>query len=466
MVESLLKNASFLVLVLAIGIAIPVQAQTTGDAPADGAADAAGGAALAEPEPEVSDEDDDAEPGSESGSALGQAAATPAPTSAPTVAEDLEEATAETETPAAAARPAASEEASEGGEASTADRLAQAVPTAGVPWSMPISFGNNMTVNTLSEASQPSYDPFFQLTFLGAFRWNFGKGLLIGIQQGANLELTAHEASINSSLTTYPRTLDWQDTRLDATYSLPWSPLGIGITTQLALFMPTSKFSRASGRALGISPLLFLVKAFPVAQGLIFTGLWRYTGWTGDLHAVENPDARQRPCATDQSADGTGQNFVPCNTGANPIRHSNSATLGVTFLPVAGLAFSASYGGFWRRAEHASAFELGPEDGVITNGGTASDGESTSRNQRPFQNLSIGVSYDISSYLTIGLSYNTFSSWYNPNGSVRQPFYNVDSTFNLSLQFRPDFLATELRANRESESAEETARRHRSVLAF
>ncbi|MCB9614459.1 MAG: hypothetical protein H6722_18630 [Sandaracinus sp.] len=448
-----MKNSSLLVLVLALGAALPVRAQTE-DAPADStSADSAGPAVaaegLAEPEPEVSDSESE-----ESGTALGQAAP-----SNPSVDEDLEDAAREGE-PAAVTTPHERDHEvtdEENGEPSTADRLAQAVPTAGVPWSMPLSFSTNFTANTFSKDSQLTYDPYHQLSLLAGFRWRFDS-LLVGIQQGVNFETTAHQGSINSSITTYARELQWTDTRLDATYSLPWSPLGVGITTQLALFLPTSKFSRASGRVLGISPLLFLSKGFAVAEGLILQGAYRYTGWTGNVHAVRAPDGygtttESVQCPVGEVQDGT-QTLRRCNTGANPIRHQSSATLAVTILPVSGLAFSVSYGGLWFRALHA------PGADIQTDTGTVHIEESSSTNRRIFHNFSLSVSYDITPYLTAGLSYGTFTSWFDTDSGVRNPFYNVDSTISVNVQFRPDFLATELRANREREAAEETARRH------
>ncbi|MCB9618601.1 MAG: hypothetical protein H6724_04010 [Sandaracinus sp.] len=440
-----MKNSSLLVLVLALGAALPVRAQTE-DAPADStSADSAGPAVaaegLAEPEPEVSDSESE-----ESGTALGQAAP-----SNPSVDEDLQDAAREGEPAAAATTPRDREVTDEdNGEPSTADRLAQAVPVAGVPWSMPLSFATTVTANTFSKNAQPTYDPYHQMSLLAGFRWRFDS-LLLGIQQGVNFETTAHQASINSSITTYARELQWTDTRLDATYTLPWRPLSLGITTQLALFLPTSKFSRASGRVLGISPLLFLSEAFPVMEGLVVQGAWRYTGWTGNVHAVEDPNPNL--CLSGESEDGQ-QALRRCNTGANPVRHQNSATIGLTILPLPGLAFSLSYGGLWFRVVRP-----GPAD-YSTVAGTTTLPASTQTNRRIFHNFSASVSYDITSYLTVGLSYGTFTQWFDTDTGVRNPFYNVDSNIAVNVQFRPDFLATELRANREREAAAETARRH------
>lgn len=469
MVESLLKNASLLVLVLALGAALPVRAQTgdapAGDAPgADDAASAESSAAsaessvaegLAEPEPEVSDEVEaprqavqpsgvEESGAEESGAALGQAA--------PTVDEDLEAAVAEGEP--ATGGGAAAEGEEEGG--STADRLAQAVPNAGLPWSMPITAGYNMSTRTLNRGAQLTYSPFMQLSLNAAFRWNFGKGLLAGIVQGMNYELSTNQGTVNAGFT-QPQTIDWPDTRLDITYTLPWKPLGVGVTTQLALFLPTSKFSRASNRALGLSPLLFVVKAFPVMQGLLVNGLWRYTGWTGDVTPVYSPNSSDRMT----TADGRD---VLANTGSMPIRHSNSAFLSVTLLPYPGFAASLSYGGVWLRRERPPGVTF--DDSVVSASGEPYElAPGDEENRFILHNFTASISYDFTSYLTLGFSYDSFTQWYDDRGKVRHPFHDENTVFRFTLQFRPDFLTASLRASRDAavtesdEAAAETVRR-------
>jgi len=441
MVESLLKNASLLVLVLALGTSLPVQAQTTGDAPAE--TPAAGGAALAEPEPEVSDEAEEAEEAAgESGTALGQAA----PTTTPTVSDDLAEATAESSAPAAGT-PASGEQPAGGEGESTADRLAQAVPNAGLPWSMPITAGYNVSTRSFNENGQLTYSPFHQLSLNAAFRWNFGSGLLAGIVQGMNYELSTNQGTVNAGFT-QPQTIDWPDTRLDVTYTLPWKPLGIGVTGQVAFFLPTSKFSRASNRALGISPLLFLVKGFPVMEGLLVNALWRYTGWTGDLQAVENPFGYE--CTL-----FGGEAQQQCHTGANPIRHSNSAFLSVTLLPISQLALSLSYGGVWLRREHAGA--TGVLEGVVTVDPDGFElGAATGRNDLRFHNFTASITYDFTSYLTLGFAYDSFTDWQDESGDVRHPFHDENTVLRFTLQFRPDFFTADLRQRRAAEAAAST----------
>ncbi|MCU0672104.1 MAG: hypothetical protein MUE69_04855 [Myxococcota bacterium] len=431
-----MKNASLLVLVLALGTSLPVHAQTTGDAPAEAPT---GGAALAEPEPEVSDEvEGAADP--ESGTALGQAA----PTTTPTVSDDLAEATAESSAPASQR----SGEQPVGGEAeSTADRLAQAVPNAGLPWSMPITAGYAVSTRTFNRNGQLTYTPFQQLSLNAAFRWNFGGGLLAGIVQGMNYELSTNQGTVNAGFT-QPQTIDWPDTRLDVTYTLPWKPLGVSIATQLALFLPTSKFSRASNRALGISPLLFVVKGFPVMEGLLVNALWRYTGWTGDLQAVENPFGYE--CTL-----FGGETQQQCHTGANPIRHSNSAFLSVTLLPISQLALSLSYGGVWLRRERAGA--TGVLEGVVTvDPDGFALGAATGRNDLRFHNFTASITYDFTTYLTLGIAYDSFTTWQDDSGDIRQPFHDENTVLRFTLQFRPDFFTADLRQRRAAEAAAAT----------
>ncbi|MEM1283230.1 MAG: hypothetical protein AAGG81_06720 [Chlamydiota bacterium] len=73
----------------------------------------------------------------------------------------------------------------------------------------------------------------------------------------------------------------------------------------------------------------------------------------------------------------------------------------------------------------------------------------------------MGFSYDVLPYMTVGFSYSTLAFYPDSDGGLENFFYNENSQFSLSLQFRPSALANQLRSARaeaaEAEAAGATA---------
>lgn len=453
-----MKNAS-LMIALALAFAAPAAAQTDElDSPAT---DDAG-----QPEPEVSEPAAQAEAPEEaeapepevssprpasgdSSATLGTAPSTPAtsPTTTPTIAEDLDEATS---SPTATTTTAAREGSDSEMPPSMAERMAQAVPTAGVPWTFPITSNNTMSFRTFRRNAQQTYDPFFQHSITVAPRWNFSSALSVGLIQTGNFEATSNDSTWLSDVfnQTFKREWTWSDTRLDALYNLPWKPLGITLAIQGTMFLPTSRGSRAAGRILGLGGFAMAIKSFPVLNGLILIGGLRYTG--NIQQNASTPAPSENFICTDPSG-----NSMVCHSGVQSFRHTTTATIFANLLPMDRFALTLSYSGVFARRVPVPEATL---DEVITpGGGPLVLAGGTETNRVIFQTLSIAIGFDITSYITTSLSYFAFGGWFGPSGNAENPLRNRNSAVTLSLQFRPDFLATELRANRARAAAEAQA---------
>lgn len=444
--ETPLKNAS-LMIALALAIAAPAAAQTDElDSPVTDAAppDAA------QPEPEVSQPEPEVSRPAESSDALGTAAPATTPTTTPTIAEDLNEATGGT---TAAAAPTGDGDEPEM-PPSMAERMAQAVPQAGVPWTFPITSNNTISFRTFRRNAQQTYDPFFQHSITVAPRWNFSSALSVGVIQTGNFEATSNDSTWLADVfnQTFKREWTWSDTRLDVLYTLPWRPGGISLAIQGTAFLPTSRGSRAAGRILGLGGFAMAIKSFPVLNGLILIGGLRYTG------NIQQNASTPAPSENYVCTDPSGNNMI-CHSGVQSIRHTTTATVFANLLPMDRFALTLSYSGVYARRVPTEDATFDPND-VVTADGTAfvlEGGQQT--NRLIFQTLSIAVGFDITSYITASLSYFAFGGWFNASGGAENPLRNRNSAVTLSLQVRPDFLATELRANRARAAQEAQAQR-------
>ncbi len=256
----------------------------TPDAPATDApaAPAAPTSPVSEPEPEL------AAPAPEGPAAALDGAGDAAEEAADEIAEETEAATSDVEQDLAdAAEEVGGADASgaargEGGDADlpeapdTSDRLASANPVVeGVQWSIPITLNTSITTRTLNPNAQLTYDPTFTWGISAAPRWQFKKvsGMSFGALFSMNQELT------ESNLTARERQLTFNNLRFDLTYGLPWRPGGVSFTPSIRLSLPTSTGARGGGNIVSPSISLLAIKAFPVANGLIFGGQAVWGSW-------------------------------------------------------------------------------------------------------------------------------------------------------------------------------------------
>jgi len=449
----------------------------------------------AEPEPEVSDEepldeqieeeldeeaeeaDDPGEPGgrgpaqdplpedptpepgpnivheAEVGGSLGQTVSTPddAVLSDEVVEEAAEEAAAE-ETRADVAEEIADGETSEN-EASTADRLAQANPNSGLPWALPITWTQSLSAGTLSRGRDLTYNPTYAWNFTAVPRWNFDNGLSLGLLQSVDIELT------QSDFTTGERQLWWGDTRLDATYTLPWKPGGTLIIPSLLISAPTSLISRAAGRYLGLGGRLLLIKPIPILGGLILGGGVSYTGWIAGSYGGSRPDSPFRCNVVNENNSGDSNSAdCPIVGGPTNVQHVLSAGLFGTLIPAAGWQINLSITGIWNIAAGTGTDCVNIDSGLV-----CLDDNSPSH-VRTLTSFGFSFGYDITTYMTLSLGYSTLAFHPDSEGEeseglpIENPFYNENSQLTLSLQFRVDGLVVHRMAkNAEAEAAAEEA---------
>ncbi len=501
------------VLALAGFVAAPALAQTNDEteateAPAETPEVAAPEAA--DPEPEVSDEEpreeaaSDPEPevsDGESADALGRAVREPS------LEEDLAEATEETEEAAAPAqddrarRPGETAEEhrrrlllgeEEPEELDPASRLAQANPTAGLPWSMPTVWAHTITARTLAPRAQTTYNPYYDQTISVRPRWNFNDTWSIGARLDLDIEFTdSGLGTAYSNPTNGNRQLYWQDMRVDTTFSKGGLPGGLVTAATMALRLPTSQFSRGADRVLGLNPSFLLMRPTPVLQGFIPGIQLSYLYWAGtsnvaqprrnDGSRIDDPGATvvsSTPGAIASARCTTAGPNGPmadgdCGDGSGVTQHQLAATVFATLIPIAKLQISLSYSSLWLKgAELADACIGGDgsgDDGVVTAGGQpVCIPDNSVTKWRIFGVFSFSIGYDVLPYLTASLSYSTLAIHPDSNGHhIENPIWNENTQLALNLQFRPSALVRLLReAEEEAEEGGEEASRPLTPTAF
>ena len=480
---------------VALSTTAVVHAQAGTDAPADeGAADVAGPAGtdeevaaepepeVAEPEPEVAEpEPEVAEPepevaapattrtSSEGAGGLGRAEER----TERTVEDDLEAAEREASGEDTAATPRRRRGGGEGGGEgddeldvgdSTADRLATANPTFGVPWSMPTFASISMTLRTLDEDGQLSYNPNVG-TFLSVRpRWNFSPALSVGYRQDLSVQLTQGE------LTHTTRELQFGDARFDVTYMLPFRPGGLMFIPSAQVRLPASKFSRVANRRLGLGPQLIVMRANPLLGGFITGFQFNYIGWIAN---GTNPRYSDDAFGTERSiyGDGSGdacrgltsaggQELGKCNVGfqdALNARHAVVLAAFATLIPFNGFQVNASFAAIPAVNPGVREDVCFDPDDVTGAMGVHCVGEDNSRDHVNWTtSFAVSVGYDVQSWLTVTLGYSTTSIHPRPRGTQDNVFWNELSNISLGLQFRPSALYSQIQSdNAEEENGDE-----------
>lgn len=513
------------VLALAGFVAAPAFAQTDDETGTDAPAETPDGVASpqpAAPEPEASDDEApaedsaDPEPRVSSGASdSGSTGSTSTGESAeglgravtePSVEEDLAEATEEATQPAGADDESAEmarlrrENARREGETEEAyrerlrrlltgeevpeeldpaARLAQANPTAGLPWSMPTVWAHTITARTLAPGAQQTYNPYYNQTISVRPRWNFNPEWSVGARMDLDIELTdSGLGSAYANPTNSNRQLYWQDLRLDATYSKGGLPGGLILAPSLGLRLPTSEFSRGQNRVLGINPSILLLRPTPLLQGFIPGIQLSYLYWAGTSNVAQprrndgasvdpsTPIVSNSPGAIASARCTTAGPNGPvadgdCGDGTGVTQHQLAATVFANLVPISKLQLSVFYSSLWLKGAQLATACIGGDgsgdDGVVTAGGEpACIPDNSVTKWRIFGVFGFSIGYDVLPYLTASISYSTLAIHPDSDGNgIENPIWNENTQLALNFQFRPSALARLLRDARAAAAAEE-----------
>lgn len=290
------------------------------------------------------------------------------------------------------------------------------------------------------QAAGKSYDPTYAWSFSLKPRWYLMDTLYVGLREDMDYELT------DSDSTTYNRQAIFSDLSASITKTKILEIAGYRLDAGARINIPISIASRANDVHLGTA--LFVNQSYDidnVLAGLQFTfdGAYTHT-WTGSNVTRLDSNGRDGVDCTLASGDPNDQEHgrATCGGGPSNISDSISLTVGASLAPIDRLSVDASFNWRWRRAR-GLADAVVPVEGAPGGEVTLSDGSDTHwRNDTTFD---VSVSYDVLDWLGLSLGFSTATSQLNPDGSSRNPFYNVDSAVYLTTAVTLDKLYTSVR---------------------
>ena len=333
-------------------------------------------------------------------------------------------------TPAPArAAPEAAPAEEDGGETQAAGQLRQEslFSDAGSrdPWrGSQIVLRNTLSALTLDPGAEQTYNEYFAMT------WSFRPWWWVSdrVFLRAQLDLT-HELT-ESDVTTDAGEALLGDLALVAggsgLYTIP--VLGVGISTDLVLTLPTSKASQGRTLMVGIGPGLGLSRSFGLLQGLVLGYNLRVTGRLFWYNTAE----RESPMVPGCSSGPAGCEAY-LNTGVrNPyLRLSQVGYVSLKALSWLGITLSVGHAIDWLH-------DLEPDANVTYQ---AVD----DANRRYLTFLELAVSFRPLEMLEVGVGYSALHPQLAPDSTYYTPFFNRYSALLLDIKLHADALVSSIR---------------------
>ena len=288
-----------------------------------------------------------------------------------------------------------------------------------VPWrGSGFTYRNVATLDSFDKDARMSWNPYYAMEFGFAARWWFDEIWSVGARFDVTRELTEADD------TTYAGEAVFHDLRLSARaskfYTIP--VVGIDLSADLILTLPTSKLSWARTLALGIGPGVSVARTFEL-QGPL-TIAYHVRG-TGNLHETTTAQYETPLIPTCISDGGGCEAFL--NTGLRNVRGRIQHGVDVSWAPLEWLGVSAAF-------EHVVdwLYPIEEEDPRI------SYQPVDATDQRHASAFGVELTFSPLPALEIGFGYETVSPQLAPDSTYYNPFYNLYSTLYLDLRLDAD----------------------------
>jgi hypothetical protein len=310
-----------------------------------------------------------------------------------------------------------------------------------LPWRNSFFIFDNSLSHTTLDRSTLSSTRYWVQTYSLRPRWNFTDSLSLRLRQDIYAELVADSTTSEQQ----PVFLDAQVDVIDAALV---TVEGVIIGGGARFLVPTSLASRNANRVLATGGLVTATKVFgDVLSGLVTQVAGTYQHWwaTSTTSTSYSPGAE---CID-------GGNLVPCSRfpTSSAIRDTFGASvfgqISITPEFTAGLAFTW----LWQRGAGLDSIDLGAIGPGVS--GELSDQSTT--HWRNLTSSSVFEGYQVNTWLQASLGINTFTSQLNPNGSLRNPFWNPDTQDSLTASFTIDQFYTAVLASADQETPPEAA---------
>ena len=292
-------------------------------------------------------------------------------------------------------------------------------------------FSQSISGNSFFKSSQLSYNPTYDWGFALDLVWHFNRTYQLALNQEMEVELTDSDSTTGRQQVLLSDTMLTFDARVlnqKLSPEFSWT-----VHTSGTLIAPTSLASQAATMVLGTRLGVGVAFSFPkVLGGLAISPSLTYLHrWLQQNVAVVD---EEYPCnAGSESFELCTQTGGPTNT-----RLSFTAKLGFELALTDKWGLSASYAHAWRRGAGLADYTYVSEDGAEV---ALLDDETHWRNR---STITLGISYYVLPWLSLGLSGSNVFTQLGPDGELRPPLKLADSTIGLDLTLLLDeiYLAT------------------------
>ena len=293
------------------------------------------------------------------------------------------------------------------------------------PWrGSQVVLRNSLSALTLDPGAEQTYNETFAMTWSFRPWWWVSDKVFLRAQLDVTHELTESDVTTNSGEA-------WMgDLALvvggSGLYTIP--VLGIGISTDLVLTLPTSKVSQGRSLIIGIGPGLGLSRSFGLLQGLVMGYNLRVTGRLFWYSTAE----RESPIIPGCSSGPAGCEAY-LNTGVrNPyLRLSQVGYVSLKALSWLGVSLSVGHAIDWLH-------ELEPDAKVSYQPVDDAD-------RRYLTFLEFTVSFRPLEMLEVGVGYSALHPQLAPDSTYYTPFFNRYSALFVDIKLHADALVSSIR---------------------
>lgn len=299
-------------------------------------------------------------------------------------------------------------------------------------------FDQSLNTYALVQSSQLTHNPTYAWSFSFRPRYYLTDDISVRLRQDLDYELT------DSDSTTRNREPVLSDTQLQLSHGKLLEVENLLVSGGVRVSLPTSIASRANELYFGGSLLTSAKYSVDgVAEGLEFGADLSYThNFAGSNVTSTESDY---PC---QVVDINAPQVCGQVGGASTISDAVLTTLSASITPVEKLTFDVSFSWWWRLGRGLGDASVPTVSGPIV----LEDGSDT--HWRNLTWFTLGVGYDVTDWVNASLGLSTLTGQLDPDGSRRNPFYNVDSVVSLTATFALDALYTTMTATSTSEESE------------
>jgi hypothetical protein len=295
-----------------------------------------------------------------------------------------------------------------------------------VPWrGSQVVLRNALSAISLSRSAEQTYNPYYAMTW--GFRpwWWFVDWLYVR----ADLEVV-HELT-EADETTYANEALLEDLHLAVGGSGLWTIpyVGVHLSADLVLTLPTSKASQARTLVLGLGPGFRLSRSFPLLKGLIVGYNLRVTPY---FHRYTTSE-RETPLIPGCSG-GLGGCDPYLNTGVrNPmVRFVQTVDVSQRFFSWLGASLALGHAIDWLHGVSDAPVDVSHEP-------------VEDQNRRFLTFFELAVSYSPIDLLEIALGYSALHPQLAPDSTYYVPFFNRYSVFFLDLKLQAEGVVSRLR---------------------